>query len=251
MRLTYLPSAAAPSAASVLLAVFAALAALVGRPALAAPLSGAAIGTGAHTQGAVVPAGPGGGEVDASSPYQLVKTASTSMLQELDAHRAEYRQDPAKLRALVDQTLLPHFDSEFAARLVLGRYWRTATADQRQRFITAFYNSLLNNYGSALLDYTASSMQVLPYRGQPNSPYATVDTRVRKSDGSIVAVNYSLHETPQGWKVWDVAVEGISYDKSFQEDFSEQIQREGLDSVISRLEHGETPAAIKRTTSGT
>jgi phospholipid transport system substrate-binding protein len=192
----------------------------------------------------------GGSAVDTNAPDQLVKSAAGTLLQSLDANRAEYRQDPAKLRALVDQVLLPHFDSEFAARAVLGPHWRTATPDQRQRFITAFYNSLLNNYGNALLDFTGNSMQVLPYRAQPNTPYAVVDTRVRKSDGSIVNVNYQLHNSAQGWKVWDVVVEGISYDKSFREDFSEQIERQGMDAVISRLEHGETPAAIKRTGSG-
>jgi len=195
-----------------------------------------------------------GGDVDsgtgvnASTPYDLVKTAANTLLQALDVHRAEYRQDPGKLRALVDKTLLPYFDSQLAAREVLGRHWDAATPEQRQRFVTAFYNSLLNNYGNALLDFTANRMQVLPYRGPADAHYAQINTRVRKSDGSVVSVNYALVNTPQGWKVWDVVVEGISYDKSFQQDFGEQIDREGLNAVIARLEHGEAPAAIRRTT---
>ncbi len=191
---------------------------------------------------------PAANQINTGSPYDLVNSAASTLLKELDANRDEYRRDPAKLRMLVDQVLLPHFDSEFAARLVLGRNWLTATPQQRQRFISAFYNSMLNNYGSALLDFTSNTMQVLPYRAQAGSPYAMVNTRIRRSNGSNVAVNYQLHQTPQGWKVWDVVVEGISYDKSFQQDFSEQIQREGLDAVIARLEHGDTPAAIKQTT---
>lgn len=239
-------NAPAPAVGVILLASVALIAVSLAVPRTAAASS-------AHVQAAAAPAGSGGsstagGTVDASSPYQLVSTAANSLLQALQAHRQEYRQDPAKLRALVNQTLLPHFDSQLAARLVLGRYWRTATPDQRSRFVTAFYNSLLNNYGSALLDLTATTMQVLPYRGQPSGQYTTVDTRVRKSDGSTVAVNYSLDKTSDGWKVWDVVVEGISYDKSFQQDFSEQLQREGIEGVISRLERGETPAAIKRST---
>jgi phospholipid transport system substrate-binding protein len=197
--------------------------------------------------GGAAPAGAGG-TVDASGPYQLVNTAANTLAQAIQAHRDEYRQDPAKLRALVNQTLLPHFDSQFAAQLVLGRYWRMATPDQRSRFVTAFYNSMLNNYGSALLDLTANTMKVLPYRGSPTDQYPTVNTQVRKSDGSTVAVNYALRKTAQGWKVWDVEVEGISYDKSFQQDFSEQLQSQGIEAVISRLQRGETPAAIKHTT---
>jgi phospholipid transport system substrate-binding protein len=191
-----------------------------------------------------------GGQADSASPEALVKSTANTLLQDLDAHRSEYRQDPAKLRMLVDQVLLPHFDTELAARAVLARNWNKASPEQRQHFIQAFYNSLLNNYGSALLGFTSNSMQVLPFRAEPGSAYAVVDTRIRRGNGSTVAVNYQLHNSGQEWKVWDVVVEGISYDKSFQQDFSEQIQRQGIDAVITRLEHGETPAAIKQQTTG-
>jgi phospholipid transport system substrate-binding protein len=75
--------------------------------------------------------GTSGAQVNASDPYQLVKSAANTLLDDLNAHRDEYRSDPAKLRMLVDQVLLPYFDSEFAARLVLGRSWLSATPQQR------------------------------------------------------------------------------------------------------------------------
>src|SRR5215467_6745054 len=86
----------------------------------------------------------------AEGPSEVVQTAAQGMLQGLDKDRDAYRRDPAKVGQLVDKYLLPHFDTEFAARLVLGQHWRDATPEQRQRFITAFYHSLLNNYGAAL-----------------------------------------------------------------------------------------------------
>jgi phospholipid transport system substrate-binding protein len=188
--------------------------------------------------------------VDASAPSQLVQTAAGAMLRELDAHRADYRASPGKVHALVDQVLLPHFDTDYSARLVLGRHWTAASDDQRQRFIKAFYKSLLNNYGDALVDFTADKLKVFPYTGDPNAPYATVRTQVRRSDGSQVAVNYSLRHTDQGWKAWDVVIEGISYVKSFRDDFSAEIDQKGLDEVIGRLEAGEKPSAIKDTAAG-
>ena len=145
----------------------------------------------------------------------------------------------------MDQVLLPHFDTEYSARLVLGRHWAAASDEQRQRFIKAFYKSLLSNYGDALVDFTADKLKVFPYTGDSNAPYATVRTQVRRSDGSLVAVNYSLRRTDQGWKAWDVVIEGISYVKSFRDDFSAEIDQKGLDEVIGRLESGEKPSAIK------
>jgi phospholipid transport system substrate-binding protein len=183
--------------------------------------------------------------VDASGPGQLIQTAASTMLTDLDAHRADYRANPGKVHALVDQVLLPHFDTEYSARLVLGRHWTAASEDQRQRFIKAFYKSLLDNYGDALVDFTADKLKVFPYTGDPNATNATVRTQVRKSDGSQVAVNYSLRRTDQGWKAWDVVIEGISYVKSFRDDFSAEIDQKGLDEVIGRLQAGDKPSAIK------
>ncbi|MFI4914067.1 MAG: phospholipid-binding protein MlaC [Steroidobacterales bacterium] len=187
--------------------------------------------------------------VDASGPSQLIETAATAMLKELDANRSDFRKDPSKIHALVDRILLPHFDTDYSARLVLGRHWSMASEDQRKRFVQSFYKSLLNNYGDALLDFTGDRLKVFPYTGDANATNATVRTQVRKDDGSRVAVNYSVHHTDQGWKAWDVVVEGISYVKSFRDDFGAEIDQQGLDAVIQRLERGEKPAAIKPTTS--
>jgi phospholipid transport system substrate-binding protein len=170
-------------------------------------------------------------------------------LKDLDAHRADYHGNPSKVHALVDQVLLPHFDTAYSAKLVLGKHWREANDDQQKRFVNAFYRSLLNNYGDALVDFTADKLQVMPFTGDANAQNATVRTRVRKSDGTQVEVDYALHKADDGWKAWDVVIEGISYVKSFRDDFDSEIQQKGIDEVIKRLEAGDAPAAIKSTSS--
>jgi phospholipid transport system substrate-binding protein len=220
-------------------------------PAIAVALSLGLASAGASAASAPASAAADlGASVDASGPGQLIQTAASAMLKELDARRAEYRANPGKVHELVDQVLLPHFDTEYSARLVLGRHWSTASEQQRQRFVKAFYKSLLSNYGDALVDFTADKLKVFPYTGDPNAPFATVRTQVRKNDGSLVAVNYSLRRTDQSWKAWDVVIEGISYVKSFRDDFSAEIDQKGLDEVIGRLEAGEKPSAIKGAAGG-
>src|SRR5882724_12288003 len=78
-------------------------------------------------------------------PSDIVQSSAQSILKDLEANRDAYRKDPSKISTLVDKYLLPHFDTEYAARLVLGQYWRTATPDQKKRFVDAFYHSLLQN----------------------------------------------------------------------------------------------------------
>jgi phospholipid transport system substrate-binding protein len=180
-------------------------------------------------------------KVDTSGPSQLIESAANIMLGEISSRRAEFRKDPAGLYKLVDDVLLPHFDVDYAARLVLGRHWSAATPQQRQRFVDAFYRSMLNNYGDALVEFTGDRIKVLPYKGDPAAKSASVRTTVKRSNGQVVPVNYSLRLTEQGWKAWDVVIEGISYVKSFREDFGSEIDAKGLDAVIERLERGDSP----------
>jgi phospholipid transport system substrate-binding protein len=179
---------------------------------------------------------PAAAPANTMGPQELVENSAKRMLQELDANRAMYAKDPAKLDALVANVLLPNFDSEYAARLVLGQTWRTATEEQRKRFVDAFYHSLLRNYGTALINFTADKFVILPYKGDPKDATATVRTEVKRSSGENVPVNFSLRKTDAGWKAWDVVIEGISYVKSFRTDFASEIQQKGLDEVINRLE---------------
>jgi phospholipid transport system substrate-binding protein len=181
-------------------------------------------------------------------PDELVKQVAANVLKDLDANRAEYRKQPAKVGRMVDKYLLPHFDTSYAAQAVLAKHWRTANPEQRKRFIDAFYQSMLQNYGEALIDFTPDRLEVLPYQGKPDDKSATVRTTVRRDNGSKVPVNYSLRKTPDGWKAYDVQIEGVSYVKSFRTDFGSEIEQKGLDAVIQRLESQVASGTVKKPT---
>ncbi len=169
-------------------------------------------------------------------PQEVVTKVAQETLKDLDAHRQEYRQDPKKLRQLVDRVMLPYFDTQYSAQLVLAKHWRTATPEQRKRFIEAFYQSMLQNYGEALLEFTPDRLRILPHQGKPDERVTTVRSEVRRDDGSRVPVNYSLRKTAEGWKAFDVQIEGVSYVKSLRTDFGSEVDQKGLDAVIKRLE---------------
>jgi phospholipid transport system substrate-binding protein len=204
----------------------------------------------AQSAPAAPPAGASGAVTTAAEgPSEVVQAAAQGMLNDLDKDRATYRREPAKVGQLVDKYLLPHWDTEYSARLVLGKYWRTATPEQRQRFIDAFYHSLLSNYGAALAEFTSDRLKIYPSNVDPSKSTATVRTEVKRDNGDRVAVNYYMHMTPQGWKAWDVVIDGISYVNSYRTDFGAQIEQQGIDAVIKRLEAGEKPGAIGKQTS--
>ncbi len=195
---------------------------------------------------AQAPATPAGGGAD--DPSTVVQNAAQGILTALDKDRDTYRKDPAKVAQLVNQYLLPHFDTEFAARLVLGLHWRDASPEQRKRFVDAFYHSLLSNYGSAITEFTADRLKIFPTKVEGDASRATVRTEIKRDTGDRISVNYYMRKTPEGWKAWDVVIDGISYVNSYREDFGPQIESQGLDAVIKRLDSGEKPDAIGKTT---
>ena len=181
-------------------------------------------------------AAPAPTAVDTSGPSQLIESSANVILGGIDKNRAEYRKNPTGLYNLVESTLLPNFDTPYAAQLVLGQHWRNATPEQRKRFVEAFYKSLLYTYGDAMIDFTADRLKVFPTKVAPEDTKATVRTEIKRSNGTKVAVNYSMRKVDNAWKAWDVVIDGISYVKSYREDYGAEIDQKGLDAVIARLE---------------
>src|SRR5262245_32192108 len=179
---------------------------------------------------------PAPAAVDTSGPSQLIESSANILRSGIDQHRAEFRKDPTGLYNLVESTLLPNFDTPYAAQLVLGQHWRNATPEQRKRFVEAFYKSLLYTYGDAMIDFTADRLKVFPTKVAPEDTKATVRTEIKRSNGTKVAVNYSMRKVNNAWKAWDVVIDGISYVKSYREDYGTQVQQQGLDAVIAQLE---------------
>jgi len=151
----------------------------------------------------------------AASPNEVIQAAADDMAKRLEGRKDYLAEHPEELYALINEVLLPKFDTRYAGRLVLGKHWRDATPEQRERFIDAFYNF----------------MNAPPDRGR-----VVVKTQMRMDDGNEVPVNYSLRETPAGWRVYDVRIEGISYVQNYRNQFNAEIGAKGIDAVIARLE---------------
>jgi phospholipid transport system substrate-binding protein len=199
----------------------------------AALASGAAFGA----EGANTTTGkPAPTQVDTSGPSQLIESAANILLADVDKNRAQYAKDPSGLYTVVENTLLPNFDTPYAAQLVLGPNWRGATPEQRKRFVDAFYKRLLYNYGGQMVNFTADRLKVFPTKVAAEDTKATVRTEIKRSNGTKVAVNYSMRKVNGAWKAWDVVIDGISYVKSYREDYGTEVAQKGLEAVIARLE---------------
>lgn len=183
----------------------------------------------------VVAARPVAAQSDAS-PNDVITSAIDELSAALEGRQEELANDPAQLRQVIDPILLPRFDRKYAAQLVLGRHWREATPAQRERFIEAFYAAMLSKYADGVTEFDADKVEVLNYRGDAASKRTMVRTVVTLDDGTETPVNYGLVKRDDGWKIFDVTIEGVSYIRNFRAELDSEISSSSLEEVIARYE---------------
>lgn len=172
----------------------------------------------------------------ADSPNVIIDSAVVLLTENLDGRKAEYSADRPSLYVLIDEILLPRFDRKFAAQVVLAKHWRSASAEQRTKFIEAFYQALVRRYADGVLEFDPDKITVLPYRGDESKPRTKVRTTVALDDGSKAAVDYELVKRDSGWLVFNVVIEGVSYVRNYRAELDAEIRKSSLDDVIDRLE---------------
>jgi phospholipid transport system substrate-binding protein len=172
----------------------------------------------------------------AIGPQELVKATTDQTLSRLQREQATLQQNPDGIYDLVKEIITPHFDFVRISAWVLGKHWRTASKEQKLRFVTAFRTLLVRTYGVVLLDYTNQKVRYLPLRDDPANGDVTVRTEVIQPNGEAVSINYRLYLKKEAWKVYDISVEGVSLVTNFRTSFATEIKQTGLDRLIQRLE---------------
>ena len=173
---------------------------------------------------------------DPGPPDAVIEGAVAELSEKLSGRKEELAENRDELYALINDILLPRFDRKLAAQLVLAKHWRTASDEQRERFINAFYNSLLRKYADGLLEFDEDRIEVNEFRGDTSARRALVKTNVTLDDGTSVPVHYDLVNRGDRWLIFNVKVEGVSYVSNYRTELDAEIRKSSLQAVIDRLE---------------
>jgi len=188
-------------------------------------------------------AGGVGGAVAATSdpdpkaePQVFVEQVARQALQVLKDDPQLKSGDVRRVNTVIDEYLLPYVNFEKTTRLAAGRYWREATPAQREALAREFRGTLVRTYSGALRDVNPTlDIRMLPFRGDPQANDVVVRTEVVQSGMQPAAVDYRLERTPEGWKVYDLSVEGIWLIQNYRNQFASVIQQQGIDGLIKTL----------------
>lgn len=169
-------------------------------------------------------------------PDELVRALSEDVLEILRNDAKLRAGDTSRAIELVEEVVLPHFNFRRMTMLAVGRDWRDATPEQRERLMDAFYDMLIRTYSNALTQYSDQTVAIKPLRMSSGDTNARVQTEVRQPGGQPVAVDYVLEETDDGWKVFDIVVAGVSLVTNYRGTFAQEIRSSGIDGLIRALE---------------
>ena len=169
------------------------------------------------------------------APDVLVKETTDKVLSRFTADRAILTDDHAKLYALVDELVLPHFDFERMSALVLGRYWSQATEAQQQRFVEEFRTLLVRTYATALFEYTGQPINYKQLQMNDEANRALVKTEISVGSGPAVPLHYRLALNNDEWKVYDITIENISLVTNYRSSYARVVRVEGMDALIDSL----------------
>lgn len=169
------------------------------------------------------------------SPQTLVQETSEKMLAKLKAEKDLLKQEPGRIYELVNEIVIPHFDFEYMSQLVLGKYWRRASAEQRHDFTEQFRTLLVRTYAKSLNEYSDQVINFLPFREVSGGGDVTVRTEVDQPGGFPIPIDYRLHQKGGEWKVFDVIIDDVSLVTNYRSSFSKEIRRGGIDALIAKL----------------
>jgi len=174
--------------------------------------------------------------VDERDPLTIIESTATQILQTLDRRRDEFTADPQLLRDVVREDLMPLLDLDYSARLILGRAGRGASPEQLSAFSEAMSGVLINRYADGLLEFRSDEqLEVLPMKGNNTDKLTRIRTRIKLQNGGFTPVDYSFRKTGEGWKAFDVTVEGISYVITFRNQISPRVEADGIDKVTEEI----------------
>ena len=178
---------------------------------------------------------PGRMQAAELSPQDMVRDTSSRMLVAMHTEQDLIVRDAAHLYELVEEIVLPYFDFRRMSQWVLGKNWRKATAAQREQFVEQFRILLVRTYGTALLEYADEEIVYLPYVEEQNAARVTVRTEIDQPGVGVIPIYYSMYQSDDGWKVYDISISGVSLVTNYRSTYGSIIRKDGIDHLINQL----------------
>lgn len=165
-----------------------------------------------------------------------VVDVTSNIVKLLQANEAQYSRDINALNAMVRREVLPLIDFNAMSKLTLGKHWRTATPQQRTRFINAFREMLVKSYAKSMLKYKGALIRGVNSVANKKPGYALIRTVVTPKGAAPIKADYSVRKVSGKWMAYNVEIAGINLITNFRTNFTREASAKGLEALIARIE---------------
>lgn len=177
-------------------------------------------------------------------PDQLVQKVTEEVLAAIKSDKQLAAGDRQKALKLAEEKVLPHIDFETATRLAVGRAWKDASPEQRKTLVEEFRKMLVRTYSNGIESYQGQTMKILPSRGKPADGEATVRAQFIRAGGQPLPLEFQARKTAQGWKIYDISIEGVSLVLTYRSEFDAVVREGGIEALVKRLTEKNTPPKV-------
>ena len=177
-----------------------------------------------------------------ADPLVIIKSVTTNMIDQLTINKDNIVEDPSIVMGIVEGLLIPHFATNTISRKVMGKHSRKATKEQKKQFAEAFRFYMVRFYSKVFATYSNQTFRYLAAPEFIGKKKVTIKTQLIQSGSKAVAIDYKMQRSGDSWKIIDLKIEGISMVISNKKQFGNQITRDGIDTVIAKLQYKNSKA---------
>ena len=169
----------------------------------------------------------------AGVPTDQLKTHVDEVLKVLENPALRTPDKADERRDVIRKVANQIFDFEETAKRALGPHWAARTPAERKEFVGLFTDLLERSYVSRIEQYGGEKVT---YAGdQVTGDQALVKTRILSKTGTEIPVDYRMHKLADGWRVYDVNIEGVSLVSNYRTQFNKIVQTESYTALVDRL----------------
>lgn len=172
---------------------------------------------------------------DIVPPDALAKGVTAEVLAVLRSDPAIQAGNIRKVVDLVEKKVLPHFDFVRMTQLAMGRNWRLASPEQRELLVGEFRGLLVQTYAATFVAYRDQEIEYRPLRAQPGDTGVVVKSQVNQPGAKPITIDYRMHRTDAGWKVYDVVVGDLSLVQNYRGSFETEVRKGGIEGLVRAL----------------
>ncbi|PIT36363.1 phospholipid-binding protein MlaC [Snodgrassella alvi] len=171
-----------------------------------------------------------------ASPQQAVSQLKENATQVLDILGAANGKNDEQVRRQAENYAIPYFDFERMTALAVGAPWRTATPAQQQDLTKEFKTLLIRTYSGTMLKFRNAKANVY------NNPVVNKNGReiivrvdVTTPNSKPVRMDYTMYQSGNMYRIYNVAVEGASLVTVYRNQFNQTISQKGIDGLVAEL----------------